>query len=277
MSHFRIHFLFVAFAAGVCLILPRRIGWLVALAIVVASLAGIGGWARLHISPGHDGPPPRGDIRVMSFNTWARNRDLEAMQGVIARNRPDIVGLVEYLPPKHEQLPARLKSLLPHAADCVDKPHCYMGLLSRWPIVESRGRSLWEGPPYLYAKLRAPGGDIHVFVVHTLRFPWARAQLKQIHAMARLIARYREKGPVIIMGDFNATPFSRIIRDFEKATELKRLSWLPTWPSWFFGLPQLAIDHVFISRHFRKVRGPLLGESAGSDHFPVLLELRAVR
>ena len=47
------------------------------------------------------------------------------------------------------------------------------------------------------------------------------------------------------------------------------MSWLPSWPS-FFGLPQLGIDHIFLSPGLRVLKEPLIGDSAGSDHFPVI-------
>jgi endonuclease/exonuclease/phosphatase (EEP) superfamily protein YafD len=270
-SQFTVHFLILAAGCAAGLIWPRR-GILVALVLVILGVLGIGLWAMLHKSPGA-AAAARGEgvLRVMSFNTWARNADVGEIAAEVRRQQPDIVGMMEFVPPK-----ARLRGLLrqryPHQADCTDRPHCYLALFSRWPIEKVSARSLWEGPPYLHAVVRTPQGRVHVFVVHTLRFPWLGSQLKQVRAMARIVRRTR--GARIVMGDFNATPFSVMLHTFVRNSGLRRQTWLPTWPAWMAGLPQLAIDHVFISPGLARVGGPWIGNAAGSDHYPVIVDVR---
>jgi endonuclease/exonuclease/phosphatase (EEP) superfamily protein YafD len=70
------------------------------------------------------------------------------------------------------------------------------------------------------------------------------------------------------MGDFNATPFSRIPGVVEVRGNLRRITYLPSWPA-TFGLPQIAIDHIFISPGVRQLEAARIGEAAGSDHYPV--------
>ena len=89
--------------------------------------------------------------------------------------------------------------------------------------------------------------------------------------MARIVKLARS--PVIVMGDFNASPFSLMLRTFQRDTGLKRLTWLPSWPAHPLPLPQIAIDHVFVSKDWRLEAGPWTGRAAGSDHMPVILEL----
>jgi len=207
----------------------------------------------------------------MSFNTWARNKDLKAIAAEVRRQKPDIVGMMEFVPPKQKLLDD-LKDELPHVGHCMDLPHCYLAFFSRWPIEKISGKSLWEGPPYLHAVVRTPQGRVHVFVVHTLRFPWLGSQMKQMRAMARLIRRV--DGRKIVMGDFNSTPFSSMLLSFERSTRLPLRTYVPSWPAWAGPLPQLAIDHVLASPAFRTVSGPYIGDNAGSDHFPVILEYK---
>jgi endonuclease/exonuclease/phosphatase (EEP) superfamily protein YafD len=75
-----------------------------------------------------------------------------------------------------------------------------------------------------------------------------------------------------VMGDFNATPFSRMLTSLQEATGMSRLTELPTWPAWF-GLPQVAIDHIFVSEGIRPVTGEEIGNPSGSDHFPIAMTL----
>ena len=270
LSHFIPHFAMLAAGAFVCLLYPNGRGLLVMLAMpVLAALvvAGVGLW---HASPGFDRPPGQGRVRVMSFNVLSRNHDLDGIEAEVRRNRPDILGVPEFY---RNKLPlhARLKDILPYQANCAHKKFCNLALFSRWPIDSVKAASRWLGPPYLHAIVRMRQGPVHVFVVHTLRFPWLGPQYRQMGAMARIVRR--QKGAKIVMGDFNASPFSITLEHFLKETGLRRLTWLPSWPAWPVPLPQLAIDHVFVSGHWRLVAGPWVGMAAGSDHLPVILEL----
>ena len=74
------------------------------------------------------------------------------------------------------------------------------------------------------------------------------------------------------MGDFNATPFSRLLGTFANRSHMNRLTSLPTWPTWL-SLPQVAIDHVFVSRGIRILEAARIGGNAGSDHYPVIVGL----
>ncbi len=267
-SQFTIHFLILTAACALGLFTRKGIG--LALPVAIAGVLALSFWAYTHRLGGSSQQTQDGRIRVMSFNTWARNKDLKAIAAEVRRQKPDIVGMMEFVPPKQKLLDD-LKDVLPHVGHCMDLPHCYLAFFSRWPIEKISGKSLWEGPPYLHALVRTPQGRVHVFVVHTLRFPWLGSQMKQMRAMARLINRV--KGPKIVMGDFNSTPFSSMLLTFERTTRLPLRTYVPSWPAWAGPFPQLAIDHILASPGFRTVSGPYIGDNAGSDHFPVILEL----
>ncbi len=267
-SHFTIHFaiLAVACAAG----LLTRAGPKLAVPLALAGAVALALWARGQESGGFSAPSAPGHVRVMTFNTWKHNHDIAAIAAEIRRQKPDIVGMMEFGHNK-PQLFSMLKGELPYSANCVNIPYCFLGFMSRWPIEKVTARSLWLGPPYLHAIVRTPQGPLHVFVVHTLRFPWMGSQMKQVRAMARLVRHAR--GPKVVMGDFNSTIFSAVLRTFGERSRLRLLTGLPSWPAWLAGLPQLGIDHIFASPRLRRISGPFLGASSGSDHFPVIVEL----
>ena len=267
-SHFTVHFLILAVACALGLL--TRAGARLAAPVALAGVLALAFWAHRHDSPGFSAPSPPGRIRVMTFNTWNRNHDIGAIAAEIRRQRPDIIGMMEFGRDK-PRIFSMLKKELPHSANCVDLPYCFLGFMSRWPIEKVTARSLWLGPPYLHAIVRTPQGPLHVFVVHTMRFPWMGSQMKQVQAMARLVRRAR--GPKIVMGDFNSTIFSVVLRAFAKGSRLRLRTFLPSWPAWAAGLPQLGIDHIFASPRLKTVAGPFLGASSGSDHFPVIVEL----
>ncbi len=75
-----------------------------------------------------------------------------------------------------------------------------------------------------------------------------------------------------MMGDFNATPYSRIIHEVEQRSGFTRLTSLPSWPSHAM-LPQLAIDHIFVAPGITALETEQIGEPAGSDHYPVTVRI----
>jgi endonuclease/exonuclease/phosphatase family metal-dependent hydrolase len=86
-------------------------------------------------------------------------------------------------------------------------------------------------------------------------------------------------GPVILLGDFNATAASVVYRTLRKrlapASGLA-LKTSPTFPSRF---PLLRIDHLFVSPHIRvlDVQAPFSPLTrAASDHLPLLMDFEVV-
>ncbi len=266
------HMAALALAASICLLWGGRAGVLAGIVVVAGTVAGLAWLSLSHTSPGFQRRTDANVLRVMSFNLWRENDQVEAVEREIRRNLPDIVALPEFEKEEMYSLPARLKDILPYRADCLHKEHCYLGLVSRWPIVRVKSASLWEGPPYLHAWVKTPRGMVHVYVTHTLRAPWIRSHYRQVKALARIV-HLRHGEPAIVMGDFNAAPFSYILGLFPRKTGLVRHTWLPSWPVRPLKMPQIAIDHVFTSSHFALRRGPWVGRDAGSDHLPVVLEL----
>jgi endonuclease/exonuclease/phosphatase (EEP) superfamily protein YafD len=84
------------------------------------------------------------------------------------------------------------------------------------------------------------------------------------------------EGPLLVVGDFNSTPWSYSIKAFEAASGLTRETRnLMTYPELFTtrrGLirlePFLPLDHVF--QRGLTVSELAVGEQTGSDHRPVV-------
>ena len=185
----------------------------------------------------------------------------------------DVITLIEMAESKRRII-AEVKDRYPYHADCYDIAFCNFVVLSKFPIAAFDAKALWKGPPYIRATLGPEAGGLTVFGVHTIRFPHSRAQFRQANVIADVIEKI--PGQKLVMGDFNATPFSRIISTVENRANLVRLTSLPSWPS-YVGLPQIAIDHIFVSQGIRLIEGQRIGEPAGSDHFPVTLRIAVKR
>ncbi|WP_373506129.1 endonuclease/exonuclease/phosphatase family protein [Aestuariivirga sp.] len=270
-SQFTLQFALVALAFLIGLLMPRA-KLFSALVLIVVGLIAIGVWphvaSRTPSTLGSAGPGER-DLRVASFNTLWVNDDADAVRAEILRLDADIITLIEMGPSKRRIIEG-LKDHYPYHADCYRIDYCNLVILSKVPIIESDARAMWKGPPFIRVKLGQEAGGLTIFGVHTIRFPHSRAQFRQVTEMADLIETY--PGPKLVMGDFNATPYSRILEVLESRANLRRLTNLPSWPSQA-GLPQIAIDHIFVSPGLKATESQQIGQPAGSDHFPVTLRI----
>jgi endonuclease/exonuclease/phosphatase (EEP) superfamily protein YafD len=187
------------------------------------------------------------------------------MEKSIRELNPDVMVIVEFGSGKLPLLD-RLKADFPYQYTCQTDPPCETALISKYPISDFKARAFWDGPPYISASLGPDWNYLTIFGVHTTRFPHSRAQFTQARAFVKMAEG--ATGLKIVMGDFNSTSFSRINQTIADGLDLQRLSYLPTWPA-SQGFPQLAIDHIFASTDIVAVSGEVIGDNAGSDHYPI--------
>jgi endonuclease/exonuclease/phosphatase (EEP) superfamily protein YafD len=255
---------------AIAALLPRYKA-LIGIALSISLVLAYGAWPLIVSQKITTGPfelqPGERVVRLMQFNTWEKNRDFSATIAEIKRLNPDVVAMEEFDTGKREIL-FRLRSEYPYQYACHELLECHIAILSRFPIVATAADSGFHGLPFASIKLGGEMTGYTVVSIHTTRFPHSRAQLAQANALVTHLEKETDR--LIVMGDFNATPFSRIPEIIHTATGLNRLTALPSWPSWS-GVPQLAIDHVFVSPEIRLLAPEQIGNSAGSDHFPVLV------
>lgn len=266
-SQFTLHFAVLTAAFAIGMLMPRA-KLFTALLLLVFGVVAIGAWPHIASrSPSVIATAGAGEraISVASFNTLWVNEDADRVREEIERLDADIVTLIEMNPAKRRIL-AALKSRYPHQVDCFELSSCNLAILSKLPIVESDARGRWAGPPFILARFGPAVGGLTVIGLHTIRFPNSRAQFRQVTAIAGLVEKL--PGHKLVMGDFNATPFSRILSVIEVKANLRRVTFLPSWPA-TAGLPQIAIDHIFLSPGLSLIGRARIGEAAGSDHFPV--------
>lgn len=279
LAHFRVQYLALSAAGALALWLARErraaavlgacaaANALVLLPYLVPSAASDGDRAGV----GADA------VKVLSVNVLTPNRDFTAVRRLVQRERPDVVLLMEVDEPWLAGL-ADLRREYPHGAAAPREDNFGIALLSRHPCPRCRVVTLGA------AGLPSVAGEVHVrgrrlTVVGTHPVPPAgarnsRLRDEQLRAVGGHLAGVR--GPKVLMGDLNATPWSASfapllrragVRDTGRGWRTGR-----TWPtaSALLGIP---IDHVLASPGLRVVerrRGP----HVGSDHFPLLVTLR---
>jgi len=275
----------LAACAGL-LILPGR-GRLLG-ALMALWLAATGGTRLLEAAPAATQAAtgqPR--LRIVQFNVLKTNAQPDRAAAWILAQDADVVALEEAAG-DGARIIRLLQPAYPHAIDCLGgRGRCSTLLLSRTPFAEDGG--LARGDPEnrktfsaAWARLGSPWSRTTVVGVHFGR-PWPFGdQTRQAGQLAAFV-NTRDKDRLIVVGDFNQTPWTYAMARQERALGLQRFS--GTSASWpvrplpgpLAGTipPALAIDHIYGGRCWRALsvrRGPALG----SDHRPIVADLTAV-
>lgn len=279
-------------AALVALIAGHRV-----LAAVIAILALFNGFPlvqpieRAAASAG--GP----DLRVATSNVLGNRSDYGDLLDWSTKSGIDVLGQQEvngYALRRFDALRAHFPSTPP--ADLLGR-HPEVMAWSGWRILRAEHVKNvpilpvfgWGGAP-LRLELAPPGAfdatrqrALVVYVLHptTPRSfdQWVNRNA-YLEVVAKSIAAEPPGTPIVAMGDFNTPTWSPFFRSFLKISGLIDASGT-NWPAttrfsrrfaklFHFGSP---VDHILVSRNI-EVKRFEVGPDIGSDHFPVLADLR---
>jgi endonuclease/exonuclease/phosphatase (EEP) superfamily protein YafD len=215
-------------------------------------------------------------FRVVTYNTWFRNHEYAEMARFLEQMQADVVVLQERDRDDGAQRIAGHLTSYPHSF-IEPRPHGVV-VFSRWPITSAELMPLTNGPGVLAAHVTLDwnGKAVTVLGAH-LHWPLGPGASRMRNAELAGIASFAaaRKEPVIVAGDFNATPWSHNFRTTLESSGLSDAAeghgLAPSWPSQF-PLVGMRIDHCWISRHWRSV-GVRVGPSNGSDHLPLIADL----
>jgi endonuclease/exonuclease/phosphatase (EEP) superfamily protein YafD len=211
-------------------------------------------------------------IKLIQFNVWEDNVDVEGTADWIAAQRPDVVLMEETEPPIRKAMIHRGFHYVRGVADSAIFTRL-TPTYSPYQIPAGDWRSL---PSFSRVTLPSAIGPYSVIAAH-LQWPTRLGQPGQMRALAKLMDHY-PSDRLILAGDFNLTPWSFTLQRWDQRIGLERrdraiFSWparLPPgrrWPATF-----LPIDHLYAGRAWRTVsltRGPCIG----SDHYPLVAVL----
>ena len=148
---------------------------------------------------------------------------------------------------------ALLRARYPHVVDRVVWVYTGNWLWSRTPVAEGRKEDGGPDWPDLVTGRVATreGVEVEVLGLH-FRRPVTEPQTRQIQAMAAIPPR---RGPRIVLGDFNAAPWSAAVVEVARRLDVGPVGGLrPTWRMRGVsrgGLPgavlSLPIDHILVS------------------------------
>jgi endonuclease/exonuclease/phosphatase (EEP) superfamily protein YafD len=217
------------------------------------------------------------EFRVMTFNLSAFNPERGATVDAIRAANADIVVVQEAADgwlPALEPLRRDYRYVAPANVAASQG----MMIFSRYPIAQLRQlQPISEFYPYLAATLQLPSATLTLLAIHPPRPLRLGESVDRDIYFERVAEHVRHlDGPVIVAGDFTATPWSRPFAGLVRSAGLTKAwslqPWLSTWPSWlpYVGIP---IDHILANGRVA-ITGVRLGPNGGSDHFPVIATLR---
>jgi endonuclease/exonuclease/phosphatase (EEP) superfamily protein YafD len=254
------------------------------IAAVLAVIALVHGWAIKDLWLGGSAAAASGTepLRVASANVLSSNPEPEKALGFVRASDADVVVVVEAQGERWRDVLAAIGADYAHRAPEGWQDGAPIILFSRHPIVRESVIGSPEGRrPYLAADLALGDRTLTVVGVHpSSPSPKDPAETRQRNLQLDYLAHLVEgtRGPVIVAGDFNTTPWSPFFRDLVATAGLRNAAsghgYIGTWPSWLWPA-QIPIDHVL-------VKGPIVvagmgrGSGTGSDHHPVVADLHLI-
>ncbi len=269
VASFRAH-LAVALAIAGGLLLRRR--WVktgaVSILFMVINLA--------VIAPLFWPPSPQGgsvDLRVMSFNVLSTNANFAETIDYIAEQQPDLVLLHEVSQPWEDALAAA-------GFDYEITRGRTEGLIFGSLVMAPRG-AVVRSYGFARASPRAvevvlPSG-VAVLGIHPLApFPEAETEARQFQFEFAALWALGQDGPRVVVGDFNAGPWSYPFRRLRATTGLlnsqRGYGLELSYPASAHPVLQVSIDHLLHSPDLAVV-DRRLGPPMGSDHLPLVVDL----
>ncbi len=213
-------------------------------------------------------------IKIVGFNILTSNDRFDLVNAYLKEQQPDVLLIAELGDEAVKNVDFAAAGLVP-VEQVVRQDNFGMGLYARASAQHSA--VIYPGgvtTPVVDATFQG----FRVLGVHPIPLMNSAAlgrRNNQLLAVAKLAAK--SKVPVVMMGDFNLTPWSPYFGDLLEAGNLEDSrragggGLQTTWPTdhWYLRIP---IDHALVSAGI-VVLSREVGPNLGSDHFPVVLKI----
>ena len=227
--------------------------------------------------------PAPGDtkIRIMSYNVLAENQSYQDVKKQIAKLNPDVVVIVEYDHQWHETMQSLIDdATYPHSTRAPRWHGFGIAIFSKLPLTNTRTIQLTPeitDAPMVTAefmvgqqKLRLAG--LHVFSPVTAN----RLQIRNDQFTDAADFLSKSTIPTVVVGDFNCAPWSPFLDDFQNRLGYRDsrtgFGYQGSWNARYYWPTLIPIDHAFVSPEVH-IHDRFLGEPAGSDHYPIVVDL----
>jgi endonuclease/exonuclease/phosphatase (EEP) superfamily protein YafD len=229
-------------------------------------------------------------LRVYYANILYTNDDYESLKRQIENNEYDMVVLVEFSDEHEEALKDFFKENFPYvnrnswstklAGDVVFSKYPITNLLENYPQEVGRWR-------YSYLSVEYGEKPYYFYVVHTSapvsqhNFEMRNEQLKKLNEDFLVQAQDRpDDAPVVVVGDFNLSPWSAFYASFEKGFEGKLKNVFrdntpySTRSLWGQKVLKVHIDQLFASPDVM-IGDFWVDDLPGSDHNAIIFDVKS--
>ena len=268
------------------------------LAALVAAITFTLTWWDRFVPPVSPPAQPVSILTVMTLNVLALNPEHDDLAAAIGIEDPDVVALQELEPDAAADLAQALDERYPYRALQTETKRG-AGVLSRYPLGDVEAFRLSEGGNWSQRMVvDAPIGGVTLFNVHPAvpRLVWSERGLGPLRLLigydterrSAEVGRLTElvdtvRGPLLVMGDFNMTEYSR---DYRRVAERLADAYPAVTPGFGHTFPRLGsfpsalpapwpvvrLDYVWHSAELRPLSAHV-GPSGKSDHHPVVVRL----
>lgn len=277
-SHFRFLYL-LAFlpALFVLLLLRKRKQFAVFLIFFVLNFIPI---LKLYLPTTHQvnsqNKKPVAELKVLQINLWGpRNPHHDRVLNLIKTTSPDVVGFSEVTGTWEQVLKAGLTD---YKYRIIEKRFGGVALFSKYPMTSAKVCYFaYIKRPRVEASIDVNRHPVNVIFVHPVipgpQYGIRNGELALIGNQAAKV-----KGPLIVFGDFNCSPwsyyFNRLMKTGKLIDSERGFGFCPTWPAIRL-FPWITIDHCLVNRDFR-VLDRKVERDIGSDHLPVFVRLSLI-
>ena len=266
-AHFRIQYAVALVLATILALFGRRVPVAIiagALALLlIADLSSYYFGGRQANENGHA-------LKTVSFNVNTANLNREEALKQIRTENADFVFLMEVNADWIGALKP-LETLYPHRIYKPSPGNFGLAFFSKWPIEESELLLLSDfGIPTLLARMRIDEHRLTLIGTHP-QPPIGGARSADRNRQLKRLSDYvkdSRDAPLLVVGDFNATPWSYVMKDFVDETGLQyAFQGRGISPTWLRRFPMFAIpiDHMLGNDEI-VFHDSWVGENLGSDH-----------
>lgn len=216
-----------------------------------------------------NGETPKNKKRKVYFqNINSSNKNFNEIGKAINQTDADLIGLIETSPIQEQNFDIFFQSYKEKINLSRDDNFGF-SVYSKYPIKVIEIGYFDEIPIFVVFDVETLGSKF--ILVHLPPPIWKEAWEAQSKAFIQLEKYWISSQKIILMGDFNMTPWSSHYNSFFKKISPKfyssNLNFQGSWPSFLPMFLQIPIDHVFSKQPIELAKMPALG----SDHIGFLV------
>ncbi len=219
----------------------------------------------------------RATIRVLHANVLRANRRHDDLLALIELSDPDVVVLQEMNDRWMREL-SSIRQRLPHVISDPREDNFGLAVFSRYPLENTEIATFGSaGVRSIVCEIEVDDRRLTIVTTHLLQPVTGRRSRLRDEQLAVAARRVKGiQGPVILVGDLNATMWSRpylaLVRETGLVNARAGRGTKPTWPTSLPEFMRIPIDHCLHSPE-TDVISFQIGEDIGSDHLPLIVDL----